>query len=58
MEMSRESCHLLLFSAPNLHDGTGQEQHETPFRYEKHLTLDVKGLVDILEKINILKIFF
>ena len=36
----------------HLHDGTGQEQHEAPFGNEEHLTLDVKGLVDVLEKWN------
>ena len=36
----------------DLHDGTGQEQHEAPLPNEEHLTLDVKGLVDVLEKWN------
>ena len=36
--------------AQYLHDGTSQEQHQTPFTDEKHLTFDVKGLVEILQR--------
>ena len=36
----------------HLHDGTSQEQHEAPLLDEKHLTLDVKGFVDVLKKLD------
>ena len=36
-----------------LHDGAGEEQHETPLLDEHHLALDVEGLVNILEVLQL-----
>ena len=36
-----------------LHDGAGEEQHETPLRDEEHLTLDVESLVQVLQVVQL-----